>query len=318
MNNKFIKIIDNLQKEIDILEKKADDNIPVPLSLEDLSSLVNKIVTKSKESWFTIGSSYYAKLASTKEHVDQYLKTFYDQYEFTLKELESLHTTNIEKIEHNKVIISKIKLIMQHIGINDQYSKKEYSKRSMTPKYITATAGYIEDLNRVIKTDDYYSTKLSAMKSYKNTIESFSKELKAKIYKEETDKLKIKNEQAKVQAINYLKVKYDCPYDATDNELLITIIDKDTYLALAYEMEYMRNDWTAFPDRVQFLLGELDQNDSLQKLIYQELANLVYDWDEDGRVFRDCQYNYSYIYSLVPEELMKDFELLRNHMDIFS
>jgi len=63
-------------------------------------------------------------------------------------------------------------------------------------------------------------------------------------------------------------------------------------MALADAMIRNRIDWSDGPDIVRSELRHFAVENDIDKLIYECLSNCVDNWDGDGRVFRDCEYNY--------------------------
>lgn len=43
------------------------------------------------------------------------------------------------------------------------------------------------------------------------------------------------------------------------------------------------------------------------------IADLLADDHEDGRIFRDCDWNYSVLYGKVDTEILKDYESLKEY-----
>jgi len=54
------------------------------------------------------------------------------------------------------------------------------------------------------------------------------------------------------------------------------------------------------------------------KEIFESIHELAYESEDiDGRVFRDCEYNYSFLYGKVSEEIMKDYEILKEYYNAY-
>jgi hypothetical protein len=56
----------------------------------------------------------------------------------------------------------------------------------------------------------------------------------------------------------------------------------------------------------------------LDRKIYDNILSYISDWQGDGRVFRDCEYNYSVLYGIVSEndsQLYKDFKVVIENID---
>jgi len=61
----------------------------------------------------------------------------------------------------------------------------------------------------------------------------------------------------------------------------------------------------------QQFVAETEQDKEIEAEYYQILNSE----EEDGRIFRDTVYNYSVLFSMVDEELMKDYNTLCEYYD---
>jgi hypothetical protein len=94
------------------------------------------------------------------------------------------------------------------------------------------------------------------------------------------------------------------------------IVSKNKYLCLAYWLEQNRNDWNDGYSFAETGLDSFTIETETDELIYKDIQSYMDDWGGDGRVFRDCEWNYGVLYGMVEdEELMKDFETVQKFID---
>lgn len=92
------------------------------------------------------------------------------------------------------------------------------------------------------------------------------------------------------------------------------------YLELALSMAKTRGDWSNGFYRVKDALKSFSIETSEDQAIVDEVAEYVEDEDTmDGRIFRDCDFNYNWIYKnkLTKDEQKKYNELLQEYYDEF-
>ena len=104
--------------------------------------------------------------------------------------------------------------------------------------------------------------------------------------------------------------KYGLPITADENEILETILSRDKYLLLGDALIRNRLDWSDGPSLVRNELENFVVCDDIDKAIYANLSDCVSNWDGDGRVFRDCEYNYNRLFSMVDESLLNDYKMI--------
>jgi hypothetical protein len=147
------------------------------------------------------------------------------------------------------------------------------------------------------------------------TIEKWNQEIKQG---ERLAEQAAKNEAVALQRqrlCGVLCAKYALAIDSEPNEILNTILDKNKYLRLAYYLEKNRSDWNDGPYYAECGLEKFPVVSDIDREISKEISGHISDWDGDGRVFRDCKWNYSALYEMVGRdspELYSDFIELTN------
>ncbi len=224
-------------------------------------------------------------------------------------DIEAQHTANLVIIEANRVVYNQVVSLMTHVGIPQSTSKTGYA----TPKArkMTTTvkgAGYLEDLREHCPRDDGYDDAKRRLADFERSIESY-KQAGAK--KEAEEEAKRKAERVKRdQAVRMVRLgeKYGVSTPDDAHEVLEAILSKDKYLSLAHAMAAVRYDWNDGPGAVSNALDRFEVVSDEDRAVFEEIHGFVEDWDGDGRVFRDCKYNYSYLRVKVPDELLSDYD----------
>lgn len=302
--------------KIDQLEQKANDTIPKPMKIKQWPKLsdyrfdtgFSSFVTldhSQSSCWFQSKNSYgtasdMASVAAVEKRKAEILSLI-DKVESDSAEVEQF---NKIADANNKAIHEKIRLMMQHIGVPNTYRVRNTKSKSMYPKYDTVCAGYISDLtNHVPLVSQYGKPDIKALKV---ALDSSYREALRKVMAAEQIKIKKEEDAQKMHQIALLRAKYT-PENATsdEHEILSAILEKDKYLRLAYYLEKNRNDWSDGPDYATAGIDSFEVDTSVDELIFDEIKGLIDSWDGDGRVFRDCEYNYNFIYSIVRDESLK-------------
>lgn len=243
-----------------------------------------------------------------------------DIAEFALLKLEeyraldvAAHEKNLEGLKTNALIKEKVTAVMNETGMPHRYHERDPKSRARFPKLITRNAGWVDDLARIVTVDGFENAtqKYETFKvRYTDFLEqgkrSFEFEASAKTRKEEADKKK------RLEDVELVKIilRYDFDPLSTWDSVYVLLRQKDHLLDLAIAMMNVRNNWSDGPDEVIQALDFTPRN-TTEEEIKAEAASHCEDF-EDGRVFRDCNWNYGAILPLVKDQqLVKDAMLAR-------
>lgn len=232
------------------------------------------------------------------------------------QKVEAKHAENAAAIENNRAIRQTVQALMTAIGIPEVYDVYDYpTERSRTKKTIKKTAGWRQDLAHFCRSDDGYDAARQAYEAGKKKIEEWSREQRAK----EQEKQAIaaaeakKAEGEKLRAV--MAVKYGLDFKTDMYDVLMAILGRNKYLHLAYWLERNRLDWNDGTHYARRGLDNFSVESVTDRAIYDEIQSHIVDWDGDGRVFRDCKYNYSTLYEMVEDgSLVADFNAVREHV----
>lgn len=340
------KDIDDLQKYVDnrINELKSQLDIkPIqqfqPLFLEKIYvKLIDKgYIQQSKYLRISIPSECQDWLKENKEDIYNKFSSFdcsrtyqinkYNVENFNLQEIfdildvivehdKPIHEENIIKSKSNKETRDAVYALLKRIGIKSEYFAYP-NKRAKNRQWVKYN--WVSEIsNQIPIYDENLLTKL--VNTYKDIInEWYKKEIE--YIKEEQKKLeeeKKQKEHNKVLAL--LLAKYDLDLDKDWEDLLELVISKNKYLNLGYYLERNRGDWSDGCYYAEIGLMNFTIENEVDKEIYNDIYQYIKDWEDydDGRVFRDCKYNYNALYKIANEqnpELYKDYEIIRKIME---
>ena len=111
--------------------------------------------------------------------------------------------------------------------------------------------------------------------------------------------------------------RYSFDNATTAKDALEEILNQNKYLRLAHYLEMNRNDWNDGCSYAVAGLTGFNPETAEDNAILAEINNLCADFDGDGRVFRDCTYNYGVLFSMVPQQLLRDYSDLKEMIPQF-
>lgn len=227
------------------------------------------------------------------------------------------HTKNIEKCASNNETYTALSNLLTRIGIKDKYygykTNRSSKKESLYYNWPTEIFGQIPR--------SYSSNKINELvKKYKDNIQKYyddeMKKIKAEADKKEAER-KVKEQNKKLAL---LLAKYDLDLNCDWKDLLDIVINKNKYLYLAHYLMLNRGDWNDGYSFAETGLSGFDVKSNLDQEIYNDIQSYIDGWDGDGRVFRDCEYNYGVLYGMVSEQssdLYKDYQVINENIERF-
>lgn len=292
-------------------------------ALENLATVRNEVGTimeiknlgnsiSAELSRYFKGSNYSSFDPKNRSHVNSANIAANTAVKERLAQIEAIHAENLPAIENNVATRKKISDFMGAVGITASYSVYELpSPKHRNKQSITKSAGYVVDMDRMIRFSDGYDMAKRGLKDTEDRLTKEYKTLIAAIEKAE------KEEAAKTQAKEDLmelarfQVKYETTGDWRD--VLDKIIWKDKYLYLGHYLLKNRGDWSDGPDYAKTGISAFTIEDKVDQMIYDEIWGLINDWDGDGRCFRDCQSSYDYLFAIVKDrQLFQDYEIVKS------
>lgn len=300
--------LEKAKEKIDFALSKIDkirNDVGVIMPVEIIS--VNPDRSLSRYYHIKNPYSYNSYDSKSRNHVESAYKVTIEKYEELKKKVEEIHNKNEKALKNNEETAQKVRDFMNTVGIPNSFSTYDYpSKRHKTKKRINHEAGYIQDIRRCIKQSDGYESSIRILEDFKESIQKQYDNLIAEISKAERNAQAEQKKKDNIQKLARFQVKYETEGDWED--ILNIIIDKNKYLCLAHFLLENRNDWNdgySYAERgLMNFSVETDEDQS----IYDEINSLIGDnWDGDGRCFRDCEWSYDQLFSMVDEKLMNDY-----------
>lgn len=290
----------------------AEDTIPKIAKLDEIpKGSLGKVslewAFKQKDYW---GS--YKKITDVVM-IDKKLAEYEAQAAADIKAIEAAHERNLPLIKNNEEVVAKVTKLMEHIGIPKQTLKSYFkSARSMKMTTETVSSGWITDLSTHAPVKDNSEILKREVASKLDALKRKAQEEKDAIAKEAAIKAAEIAKKEADRALIKMQLKYELSEYNEWEDVLDAICSKCKYLNLAWAMEQTRNDWSEGFDKVECAIAKFvvvaEEDCEIEKCIEECLEDC-----EDGRVFRDCQYNYSVLYAKVAPELMEDFDVARQH-----
>lgn len=306
-----------VKNKLELAEKRANETFPSIQKLNDVKNapITNVGITNA----FTYNNYYssYNKM-TTVEQIDKKLEEYKLMLEQNIQAIEETHKTNLAAIENNKLVKEKVAFVMGQIGMPSTYSKSYYkSNRSRNMTTETVRAGWYDDVARIAVSDGY-EAKISAAKQAFEALKKKAEDEKRLIREQAQAKEKEEKTKKEVLAKARLQVKYNLTEDSDWDEVLEALDKKDKYFMLARAMNDVRNDWNDGFGRVEWAISRFDVETEEDKEIEAEINQILEYEEEDGRIFRDCAYNYSELYAKANPEIMQDYETLKEYYDVYN
>jgi hypothetical protein len=295
-------VVNDLENQFSILEKKADTTTGKIMPVENVGGAFSGRYSNIEN----YGAGRHGFPLSLENCVKAAKQFAVDTYNVT----KVKHEKNSAAIENNIKLVEQIKLYMQNIGIPNTFSETDYKSKARFPKKISHSAGYIDDIVRNIKTSDGWENVERDYKRMNEDIEKYIVETTNKEKQKEADVAAKKKFEEKEMMRGTIVVKYALPYTANWDDILVNILNRNKYLSLAHYLCKNRGDWSDGYDYAETGLCNFIVTTETDRLIYDCISDCITNWDGDGRIFRDCEWNYDRIFSLIEDaDLLKDYEI---------
>lgn len=304
--DKFQELLDSTRKMYDDAVERANTDFPKIVALKPI--VIGSGVLVQSYSAFTRRDVWGStRPMDTVEEIEGALQQYRTRYDEEIARIKSLHQENIPLIEHNKRVFEKVTFLMKEIGVPLEYSKSYYkTSRSRTMTTERVKSGWVEDMNRLCIRSDRSSLIINEIESNYRNLENKAKEEISKIRKLEQEKVKQENERIREMNRIRLTYAYGLPVESTESEIIEKIKDSDRYVGLWLAMIQTRNDWNEGFWLVEDALNSFSVMTPEDQEIYKNISEILESGENDGRIFRDCEWNYDRISQLVSEEVMKD------------
>lgn len=230
------------------------------------------------------------------------------------KECSAIKITNADVSANNQKVYNYIISIFNLVGIQLDHPDPK-SRKSFPP---TVRKDFVQE---IAKECCQYDINGDFERSYKNIIQEINKErikreTAKRLAEQEAERAKKQKEMESFKLQMIQKYKIDISQGMPDNNTILEAITySNKYLRLADAMLKTRGDWSDGCELVQCALAEFTTENQFDIKINNELVRLVEDWEGDGRVFRDCEYNYDFLFNFIKDQdaaLMEDYKKMKD------
>lgn len=315
------KAVEALNDQIKLLQNRADTVVAPQLELKEYTNLTKyKWSINDTSSGLNLRTEcFFEKKSSYSYNIlyydtDKVLAQFDEAKEKWIADNVENRTYNKMATEHNKAQADKIRNLMEIFGVPKTYTTYAYkSSRSRTKTGTTHPAGYVGDLLQNTIVDNKYNAILKNIDDVRKTLVIYANKLKEEIRNKKLAEEKLEKEKKELHTLAIMRVRYTPDnLDSDAYEIMQNILAKNKYIKLGHYLHLNRCDWT---DGCSYAKNGLDGfkiETELDQKIYDEIHGYISNWDGDGRVFRDCTYNYTELFNLadVDKTLMDDYHTM--------
>lgn len=254
--------------------------------------------------------------------LDKVLKSWVDAFEENVK----IHEENLPKIAAMKEDIEEIKAFMKQKGFSETYRASDQKSRKIVKPMVTFTSGYMLDISREYKLNDGFDEFVRKFEEIKRKVEELRKICTTSNAINEREKEEKKKKDRNFIKLLELNKQLGNPIDDVAgmevkeiaDELLDFVTRKNNLLGLAHAMLRVRGDWNDGCDIVENAI--FAPSNELEETICKAVSKTIesfYDC-QDGRVFRDCEWSYSDIFTEVNNSDPELYKLYTELSDIVN
>ena len=202
-------------------------------------------------------------------------------------------------IEHNQKVFNAAVQFLQSLGLQ---KTEHYYKTSRSKTQSDREAPWLSSLKaHMALSDARWKSIQGSYCSLKDEVSRWAKKLHEDNVKQKREEEKNKDVMARQRALGVLAVKYDCESFASEHDIMDHILGGNKYLRLAHYLQLNRGDWSDGHSYAETGLQGFEATTSVDHEIVDEISGFIADWDGDGRVFRDCTWNYGKLFEMARE-----------------
>lgn len=211
------------------------------------------------------------------------------------KDLQEVLPIRDAAVEHNKEVKTKAVNLFEFLRV-PKYQTQQFSRR----KTKTAIPWDVA-LGMALPTDSGINSLISTVKDRVSALEKRLEEIRRKKADEERKRQQEKQEINRKVQVAMLRKELSLPDDASEYDIENALLKQHPYAILALACEQTRNDWSEGPWRVHDALDQFSPQTKQDAAIFRCLRECLENFD-DGRVFRDCEWNYMRLWEIVHVE----------------
>lgn len=249
---------------------------------------------------------YFTSLADQSKPLD------YSGFDNAIDLVNKIGEHNAPMMRYNEEVVNLLIAFLSGFGLPTTVYVVDHHSRQKIKPMLAQTAEWVNELKKFKTNSSEWNVEYSTKQ-----IQELRKAFTAKydvILKERAEAKKIEEQKERKESLEREKIFIlaQCqlmyglePSEVQDiDECVEFLLSKNNLLRLAYAMEQTRNDWSEGYYRVENALSSFQSPLSERdRKIFLEIQSLLNTDDlPDGRVFRDCEHNYSELYAIVEEE----------------
>ena len=308
----LIAVIERLGAELERLAEVVcdEDAASIATALAAAASPTGKILPMPKlpnpdgTYWHGGGSSPFRSPAAAREHLNK-MKA----------EADAVRDECFAVVENNKKVYAALHTVMTAAGLSTLERHVVGKVRTKTERraagWVTSLATQIPQGNPVAVFDAAYERSMKYIAEWGRKLEEQNAQ---KLREQDASQKKAKLEQT----IGVMASKYGVDLPADAYSVMKAMLSKNKYLKLAHWLAKNRGNWTDGCDYARTGLDGFTVETPDDHAIVKELHGLCSDWDGDGRVFRDCVWNYERLFGIAAaevEDLFDDYTAMREMVD---
>lgn len=226
-------------------------------------------------------------------------------------ECEAIAEHNDKVRPNNIAIRDKIINMMLTLGLKQTDRVKKSTRSS---KYIDTPAAWYTAIMAQIPTGGFISHQETLKANMLTQVAKADADRQAA--KQEAERLREQDLAKKRSDVTFVelcqKLELD-PLTSCKDDILDSLLSKNKYLRLAHFLQENRNDWSEGPDFAERGLNGFHVVTDQDGDIYDEISELINEWDGDGRCFRDCTWNYDVIFGMADQFMV---ELYNKYLEL--
>jgi hypothetical protein len=227
------------------------------------------------------------------------------------EEYQTISKQNDEIIAHNRKIRDSVESTLIAIGL----PKRVWQQKKRSHKTELVDAPWIGEVGKWFPAYDNRHSIFEGLVS----LEASIKKIEEERLKIEVDKQKEKEQQEKkrVEDLEFVSLLNDAglPLSTSKGDLFDHVINLDKYVRLSHYLRKNREDWSEGPDYAKMGIGSFKVETTRDQEIHDEIWSYINDWDGDGRIFRDCEWNYDAIFELADKKAAEMYNRAANICD---
>ncbi|MEF3312565.1 hypothetical protein PV433_27115 [Paenibacillus sp. GYB004] len=289
-----------------------DSNIYVRIDVDRMTQeLIEKDSTIVKGMNRAHYGSYWTIPIKESREADD--KATFEHFLSRLTEFDQpTHEENLRKKATNTKTEQSLMSLLYRIGLQTKFTG--YSSKRST-RQTEQAYNYPSEIRGQIPT--HYDE--NAIESQKNLLlkqfgDIYNKEL-SKVREERQKKEREEADRLANKKLALLLAKYDLSLESEWSDVLDAIIERNKYLRLGHYLDRNRADWNDGDWYARRGLDGFEIETEIDQKIYNNISQHCGEgWGFDGRIFRDCKFNYDVLFAMAAEQdagLYSDYETVR-------